>query len=61
MAMQGKKVGLLDADIYGPNIPRMMGVANQRPEIQGNKVIPLKAYGVERSCPWVHLWRRVNP
>ncbi len=47
MAMQGKKVGLLDADIYGPNIPRMMGVANQRPEIQGNKVIPLKAYGVE--------------
>jgi ATP-binding protein involved in chromosome partitioning len=47
MAMQGKKVGLLDADIYGPNIPRMMGVADQRPEIQGNKVIPLKAYGVE--------------
>jgi len=47
MAMQGKKVGLLDADIYGPNIPRMMGVANQRPEIQGNKVLPLKAYGVE--------------
>ncbi len=47
MAMQGKKVGLLDADIYGPNIPRMMGVADQRPEIQGNKVLPLKAYGVE--------------
>ncbi len=47
MAMQGKKVGLLDADIYGPNIPRMMGVADQKPEIQGNKVIPLKAYGVE--------------
>ena len=47
MAMQGKKVGLLDADIYGPNIPRMMGVADQKPEIQGNKVQPLKAYGVE--------------
>ncbi|RLA68352.1 MAG: sodium:proton antiporter [Epsilonproteobacteria bacterium] len=47
MAMQGKKVGLLDADIYGPNIPRMMGVADQKPEIQGNKVNPLKAYGVE--------------
>jgi len=47
MAMQGKKVGLLDADIYGPNIPRMMGVADQKPEIQGNKVMPLKAYGVE--------------
>jgi len=47
MAMQGKKVGLLDADIYGPNIPRMMGVQDQKPEIQGNKVQPLKAYGVE--------------
>ncbi len=47
MAMQGKKVGLLDADIYGPNIPRMRGVNGQKPEIQGNKVNPLKAYGVE--------------
>ena len=47
MAMQGKKVGLLDADIYGPNIPRMMGVNDQKPVIQGNKVEPLKAYGVE--------------
>ncbi len=47
MAMQGKKVGLLDADIYGPNIPRMMGVQDQKPEIQGNKAVPLKAYGVE--------------
>ena len=47
MAMQGKKVGLLDADIYGPNIPRMMGLENEKPEIQGNKVLPLKAYGVE--------------
>ncbi len=47
MAMQGKKVGLLDADIYGPNIPRMMGVDGQKPEIQGNKVHPLKAYGIE--------------
>ncbi|MBL0721826.1 MAG: Mrp/NBP35 family ATP-binding protein [Sulfurovum sp.] len=47
MAMQGKKVGLLDADIYGPNIPRMMGVSDQKPEITGNKVMPLKAYGVE--------------
>ncbi len=47
MAMQGKKVGLLDADIYGPNIPRMMGVEDQKPEIEGNKAVPLKAYGVE--------------
>ncbi len=47
LAMQGKKVGLLDADIYGPNIPRMMGLDEQKPEIIGNKVQPMKAYGVE--------------
>ncbi len=47
LAMQGKKVGLLDADIYGPNIPRMMGLDEQKPEIIGNKVKPMKAFGVE--------------
>ena len=47
LAAQGKKVGLLDADIYGPNIPRMMGLDGVRPEVNGNKVLPLKAYGIE--------------
>ncbi|MDA3946276.1 MAG: Mrp/NBP35 family ATP-binding protein [Helicobacteraceae bacterium] len=47
LAMQGKKVGLLDADIYGPNIPRMMGVEGMKPEVNGNKVLPIKAYGIE--------------
>jgi ATP-binding protein involved in chromosome partitioning len=47
LAMQGKKVGILDADIYGPNIPRMMGVNSLEPEIIGNKVKPFSAYGVE--------------
>ncbi len=47
LAMQGKKVGLLDADIYGPNVPRMMGLLEQKPEIVSNKIVPLKAYGVE--------------
>jgi len=47
LAMQGKKVGLLDADIYGPNIPRMVGLEGTEPEIVGNKVIPFKAYGIE--------------
>ena len=45
LAAQGKKVGLLDADIYGPNIPRMLGVADVKPEVTGNKVLPIKAYG----------------
>jgi ATP-binding protein involved in chromosome partitioning len=47
LAMQGKKVGLLDADIYGPNIPRMMGLEHTEPEIIGGKVMPFKAYGIE--------------
>jgi len=49
LAQQGKKVGLLDADIYGPNIPRMLGVADIKPEVTGNKVLPIKAYGIEMS------------
>jgi ATP-binding protein involved in chromosome partitioning len=44
---KAKKVGLLDADIYGPNIPRMMGIADVKPEVTGNKVLPIKAYGIE--------------
>ncbi len=47
LAAQGKKVGLLDADIYGPNIPRMMGIDDIKPEVNGNKVLPIKAYGIE--------------
>jgi len=45
-AMQGKKVGILDADIYGPNIPRMMGVNGKEVEVIGDKAKPLMAYGV---------------
>jgi len=47
LAMQGKKVGLLDADIYGPNIPRMLGFEGSEPTIENNKVIPFQAYGIE--------------
>jgi ATP-binding protein involved in chromosome partitioning len=47
LAMQGKKVGILDADIYGPNIPRMLGLAGERAEVEGEKLAPLKAYGIE--------------
>ncbi|WP_323041381.1 Mrp/NBP35 family ATP-binding protein [Gemmobacter sp.] len=46
LARQGRRVGLLDADIYGPSQPRMMGV-NQRPASPDGKTInPLKAHGV---------------
>ena len=46
LAAAGKKVGLMDADIYGPNIPRMMGVSGQ-PSVINEKIIPLEAHGVK--------------
>jgi ATP-binding protein involved in chromosome partitioning len=46
LAATGKRVGLMDADIYGPNLPRMMGVTGQPPVIN-EKIIPLEAYGVK--------------
>ena len=45
LAMDGAKVGLLDADIYGPNIPMMMGIADAPPVLQG-KLVPAEAHGV---------------
>jgi ATP-binding protein involved in chromosome partitioning len=46
LAKQGARVGLMDADIYGPNIPRMMGV-NAAPPVENEKIIPLQAHGVK--------------
>jgi len=46
LAQRGSRVGLMDADIYGPNIPRMMGV-NAPPPVENEKIIPLQAYGVK--------------
>ncbi|ATX81272.1 ATP-binding protein involved in chromosome partitioning [Mariprofundus ferrinatatus] len=49
MAQTGARVGLLDADIYGPSIPRMMGLAGYKPQIDyDTKTIhPLENYGVK--------------
>src|ERR1017187_7258673 len=48
-AAQGARVGLLDADIYGPSQPLMMGLAHAKPAIDagGKHMTPLRAYGVE--------------
>ncbi|HYC34043.1 MAG TPA: Mrp/NBP35 family ATP-binding protein [Gemmatimonadales bacterium] len=63
LAEAGHRVGVMDADVYGPNIPRMFGVFD-RPPVQGGKIQPLEAYGVrlmslgflvERDAP--AIWR----
>src|SRR4030081_1055988 len=47
LALDGAKVGIMDADVYGPNVPIMMGAGQARPEIEVNKLIPVEAYGVK--------------
>lgn len=63
LCQMGLQVGVMDADIYGPNIPRMFGVS-ERPLVVGGKIQPLEAYGVklislgllvERDAP--AIWR----
>jgi len=63
LARQGLRVGLLDADIYGPSLPRMLGLA-RKPEVKGDRMIPLEAWGllamsigflVEEETPMI--WR----
>ena len=47
----GARVGLMDADVYGPSIPTMLGLQGQRPQIQDvygvAKIVPLEAYGLQ--------------
>lgn len=47
LAQSGAKVGLLDADIYGPNVPTMMGVNRLPPQNGEKKLTPAEAYGVQ--------------
>jgi ATP-binding protein involved in chromosome partitioning len=63
LVQAGFQVGVMDADVYGPNIPRMFGVFD-RPPVFGGKIQPLEAYGVklmslgflvERDAP--AIWR----
>lgn len=47
LANQGKKVALLDADLYGPSVPMMMGI-NKKPDMTAkNKIVPIEKYGIK--------------
>src|SRR2546423_9661459 len=46
LARDGARVGLMDADVYGPNVPLMLGVARERPSVNVNKLVPLEAHGI---------------
>ncbi|MBZ0097755.1 MAG: Mrp/NBP35 family ATP-binding protein [Taibaiella sp.] len=52
LAEEGAKVGLLDADIYGPSIPIMLGVRDERPKMMDTpdgkgKIVPIEKYGIK--------------
>jgi ATP-binding protein involved in chromosome partitioning len=47
LALDGAKVGLMDADVYGPNVPLMLGIGNVEPQVFNNQLIPLEAYGLK--------------
>lgn len=46
LARDGARVGLLDADVYGPSIPKMVGLEFERPTVRGEKLVPLEAHGI---------------
>lgn len=48
LAARGQKVGILDADIYGPSVPRLMGLSGQKPEVEDERIlVPLVNFGIK--------------
>jgi ATP-binding protein involved in chromosome partitioning len=47
LALEGARVGLIDADILTPNVPMMVGLTSGRPKVIQNKMIPFEAHGVK--------------
>ncbi|MBI4436255.1 MAG: iron-sulfur cluster carrier protein ApbC [Candidatus Omnitrophica bacterium] len=47
LAQSGAKVGLLDADLYGPNVPLMMGISDFPKTLQNEKIVPPEKYGLK--------------
>lgn len=47
LAKRGQKVGLLDVDVHGPSVPKILGLQGQRAMSDGEKLLPAEAYGVK--------------
>ena len=47
LAAEGAKVGVLDADIYGPSIPRMLGLSGKPDTVDGKRIVPKRGHGLE--------------
>ncbi|HMJ08035.1 MAG TPA: Mrp/NBP35 family ATP-binding protein [Pyrinomonadaceae bacterium] len=47
LAQNGAKVGLMDADVYGPNVPMMLGTGYGQPEIFEGRLVPIEAHGLK--------------
>jgi ATP-binding protein involved in chromosome partitioning len=47
LAARGHRVGIMDGDIYGPNLPRMLGLLGQEPPIVNRRIQPLEAHGLK--------------
>jgi ATP-binding protein involved in chromosome partitioning len=47
LAADGAKVGLMDADVYGPNVPLMLGATGSQPEVRENQLMPAHAHGIK--------------
>lgn len=51
LAAEGQRVGILDADIYGPSQPHLLGVGQRRPDLVGDpgqqQMVPIQAYGIQ--------------
>jgi ATP-binding protein involved in chromosome partitioning len=58
MARAGRAVGLVDADIYGPSQPRLMGAEGQKPEAEDKKLIPIIGAG---DVPFLSMGQIVKP
>ncbi|HET6434491.1 MAG TPA: P-loop NTPase, partial [Xanthomonadaceae bacterium] len=47
LAAEGGRVGVLDADVYGPSVPMMLGLSRKPESPDGKSIVPLRAHGVE--------------